>query len=203
MSLALDDWHHQRAHARRTAVQLHDWLRASRAHGCAGVQVSVDAVVEERRQDAVLTNRSCVGRGSPLTVRNVLMDLIDNEIMLALDNKPGTCARLCFCVRGCSAMCRRSDDLAQAELVGRREADRSTLSGVAGRREGAYTHTHTHAHEFVFSELISLVLAAAQVFAVVRGICCLRPGVPGLSEHIFVKSIVGRFLEHRCARVLT
>jgi polyphosphate kinase len=180
----------------RWALQLED-AGAQVFHAPAGLKVHAKIAVISRREAAGLRHYVHVSSGN----YNAFTARVYTDVGLLTCDEDIAADAL-----GLFGVLTGSPDLVTLRKllvapVALRAAFRTLLEReISGARPGDRRHIVLKMNALVDPEVVRLLYRASQcgvtVDLIVRGPCCLRPGVPGLSDRVRVRSIVGRFLEH-------
>ena len=180
-----------------------EWARALESagvhvvYGLVGLKVHSKVALVVRREGDIIRRYVHLGTGNynPVTGR-----LYTDLSFFTTDEKIGADVTDLFnYVTGYSAK-REFHKLLVAPTTMRPRMEELIQREIAGARGGGSGHLIFKMNSLEDPGLIRLLYKASQagvrVDLIVRGICCLRPGVPGVSDNITVTSVVGRFLEH-------
>lgn len=180
-----------------------EWARALEAegvhvvYGLLGLKVHSKVALVVRREGDAIRRYVHLGTGNynPVTAH-----LYTDLGLLTCDEEIGADATDLFnYLTGYSA---KTDykKLVVAPINLRQRIEALIKREIRHQQHGERGHLIFKMNALVDQEMIDLLYEASragvQIDLLVRGICCLRPGIPGVSENIKVLSIVGRFLEH-------
>jgi len=166
-------------------------------YGIRGLKTHAKVCIIVRRETTGLVRYVHFGTGN---YNEVTANLYGDVSLLTCDDLLGTDATMFFNAVTGASQPQPLQQLAIAPLTLRRRILDLIEAEAERSRQGQKAEIMAKLNALVDTQVIDALYAASQagvrIKLNVRGICCLRPGIPGLSETIEVVSIVDRFLEH-------
>ena len=166
-------------------------------YGIAGLKTHAKAMLVVRQEGEVIRRYAHLGTGNyhPSTAR-LYTDL---GFLTAREELTSDVATMFNILTGVSKFPGMKEllmapyDLREGMLA---VIDREIGHAKEGRPAGIFVKMNALVEESMIEALYRASQAGVSVQLMIRGVCCLRPGIPGVSENIEVRSLVGRFLEH-------